>query len=112
MTRVAEWIVKKRLPILIAIALLTIFFGHQARKVEMYTVFSDLLPKDHPFIRVHEKFSKVFGGANLVLISLEVKEGDIYNPETLTKIKKLTEVVERTPGANNYQIFSIARQKV
>ena len=30
----------------------------------------------------------------------------------LEKIKKLTQMIERTPGANDYQIFSIARQKV
>jgi len=112
MKRVAEWIVKNRLSVLITIILLTLFFGYHARKIEMYTAFSDLLPKDHPFIRVHNKFSKVFGGANLVLLSVEVKKGDIFNPQTLSKIKHLTEVMERTPGANNYQIFSIARQKV
>jgi predicted RND superfamily exporter protein len=56
--------------------------------------------------------SETFGGANVVLISLETTAGDIFNPATLTKIKKLTETVERIPGANNYQIFSIARQKV
>jgi uncharacterized protein len=112
MTRTAEWIVKKRLPVLLAIFLVTLFFGYHARKIEMYTAFSDLLPKGHPFIQVHEQFSKVFGGANLVLLSVEVKQGDIYNTPTLTKIQKLTEFLERTPGANNYQIFSIARQKV
>ncbi len=112
MTRTAEWIVKNRLPILIAIFLITLFFGYHARKIEMYTAFSDLLPKGHPFIQVHDQFSKVFGGANLVLLSVEVKQGDIYNAATLTKIQKLTEFLERTPGANNYQIFSIARQKV
>jgi predicted RND superfamily exporter protein len=112
MKRIAAWIVKNRLAVLITIILLTIFFGYHARKIEMYTAFSDLLPRDHPFIRVHNKFRKVFGGANLVLLSVEVKKGDIFNPQTLAKIKKLTEVVERIPGANNYQIFSIARQKV
>jgi predicted RND superfamily exporter protein len=112
MTRTAQWIVGNRFRILIAIFLVTLFFGYHAGKIEMYTAFSDLLPKNHPFIRVHDRFSKVFGGANLVLLSLEVKKGDIYNPSTLTKIQKLTELLERTPGANNYQIFSIARQKV
>ncbi|MGE5819329.1 MAG: RND transporter, partial [Deltaproteobacteria bacterium] len=112
MTRTAEWIVKKRLPVLVAIFLVALFFGYHARKIEMYTAFSDLLPKGHPFIQVHEQFSKVFGGANLILLSVEVKQGDIYNTPTLTKIQKLTEFLEHTPGANNYQIFSIARQKV
>jgi hypothetical protein len=92
--------------------LLTVFFAYQARTIEMYTAFSDLLPRDHPFIRVHNKFHKVFGGANLVLLSVEVQQGDIFNASTLTKIKQLTEVLERSPGANNYQVFSIARQKV
>ncbi len=112
MKLLAEWIVKKRFPILITILLLTLFFGHHALRIEMYTAFSDLLPRDHPFIRVHNKFSKIFGGANVVLLSVEVKEGDIFNTQTLQKIKKLTEMFELTPGANNYQIFSIARQKV
>lgn len=112
MTRLAEWIVKRRLPILLGVALLTIFFSYQARTIEMYTAFSDLLPRHHPFISVHNEFHKTFGGANLVLLSVEVSDGDIFNTSTLTKVKQLTELLERTPGANNYQIFSIARQKV
>src|SRR5262245_45142037 len=31
-----------------------VFFYH-ALKIQMYTVFSDLLPKDHPYIRVHNE---------------------------------------------------------
>ena len=112
MKRLAEWIVGKRLPVLIVIGLATLFFGLASLRIDMYTAFADLLPTDHPFIEVHNKFSKVFGGANLILLSVEVKEGDIFNVVTLEKIKKLTELLELTPGASNYQIFSIARQKV
>ncbi|MBI2985414.1 MAG: MMPL family transporter [Deltaproteobacteria bacterium] len=112
MKRFAEFIVRWRLPILLAISILTFFFGAYAFKIEMYTAFSDLLPKEHPYIKVHNDSRHTFGGANLVLLSVEVKQGDIFNPKTLEKIKRLTQVMELTPGANNYQIFSIARQKV
>ena len=112
MARLAEWIVKKRLAVLLVIVLLTLFFSYHAVKIEIYTAFSDLVPRDHPYIQTHNEFWKTFGGANVVLISLETTDGDIFNPAALTKIKKLTEAVERIPGANNYQIFSIARQKV
>lgn len=112
MRSLATWIVQKRLPVLVAILILTLLFGLSALRIEMYTAFSDLLPRDHPFIRVHNKFSKVFGGANLILLSVEVKQGDIFNSRTLEKIKHLTQMLELTPGASNYQIFSIARQKV
>ncbi|HXV78404.1 MAG TPA: MMPL family transporter [Candidatus Binatia bacterium] len=112
MRRLATLIVQKRAAILWIIILLTLFFSYHALKIEMYTAFSDLLPRDHPYIRVHDEFWKTFGGANVVLISVEAVDGDIFNPAILEKVKKLTEIIERTPGANNYQIFSIARQKV
>lgn len=112
MKKLAEFIVRQRFPILLAILLLTLFFGAYAFRIEMFTAFSDLLPREHPYIKVHNEFRRVFGGANVILLSLEVKEGDIFTPKSLGKIKRLTEVVEHTPGANNYQIFSIARQKV
>jgi predicted RND superfamily exporter protein len=112
MRRLATFIVRARASILWIIILITVFFSYYAWKIEMYTAFSDLLPRDHPYIRVHNEFWKTFGGANVVLLSVEVTDGDIFNPPTLEKINKLTEIVERIPGANNYQIFSIARQKV
>ena len=112
MRLLATFIVQKRAAILWIIILVTFFFFYHALKIEMYTAFSDLLPKDHPYIRVHNEFWKTFGGANVVLISVEATDGDIFNPAVLEKVKKLTETIERIPGANNYQIFSIARQKV
>ena len=98
--------------ILAIIVVTTLIFAFLSFKIEMYTAFADLLPKDHPYIRVHERYWKIFGGANVVMLSVEVTDGDIFNVPVLEKIKKLTEMIERTPGANNYQIFSIARQKV
>jgi uncharacterized protein len=112
MRRLALLLVKKRAVVLGLIVVATLCFAYLSVKIEMYTAFSDLLPSDHPYIRVHNRFWKTFGGANVVLLSVEVTDGDIFNVAVLEKIKKLTEMIERTPGANNYQIFSIARQKV
>lgn len=112
MKRLALIIVKKRAAILSLIVAATLGFAYLCIKIEMYTAFADLLPTEHPYIRVHNRFWKTFGGANVVLLSVEVSDGDIFNVTVLEKIKKLTEMIERTPGANNYQIFSIARQKV
>jgi predicted RND superfamily exporter protein len=112
MRRLATFIVQKRAAILWIIVLATLFFSYHALGIQMYTAFSDLLPRDHPYIRVHNEFWKTFGGANVILISVEAVAGDIFNHAALEKVKKLTEIIERTPGVNNYQIFSIARQKV
>ena len=72
MRNAASFIVKKRAMILAIIVLVTLVFTYFSFKIEMYTAFSDLLPKDHPYIRVHNQFWKTFGGANVVLLSVEV----------------------------------------
>jgi predicted RND superfamily exporter protein len=110
--RLAVFIVQKRAPILGLILLATLSFAYLALKIEVFTAFGDLLPSNHPYIRVHDQFWKTFGGANVVMLSVETVQGDIFNPATLQKIKQLTETIEHIPGVNNYQIFSIARQKV
>jgi len=112
MRQLAIWVVRKRALILAVIVLVTLFFSYLALRIEIYTAFADLLPKNHPYIQVHNQFWRTFGGANVVLLSVEVTDGDIFNVRVLEKIKKLTEIIERTPGVNNYQIFSLARQKV
>src|SRR5262245_11161547 len=97
MRRLATFIVQKRAAILCIILLATLFFSYHALKIQMYTAFSDLLPRDHPYIRVHNEFWKTFGGANVILISVEAVVGDIFNQAALEKVKKLTEIIERTP---------------
>jgi hypothetical protein len=62
MRRLAPFIVQKRAAILWIILLATLFFSYHALKIQMYTAFSDLLPRDHPYIRVHNEFWKTFGG--------------------------------------------------
>ena len=79
MRRLATFIVQKRAAILWIILLATLFFSYHALKIEMYTAFSDLLPRDHPYIHVHNEFWKTFGGANVMLISVEATDGDIFN---------------------------------
>jgi hypothetical protein len=80
--------------------------------VHVLTSFDELLPQKHPYIKLHKEVRDKFGGANVVTISLEVKEGDIFNPKTLEKIKYLTEQIDLIPGINHYQVESIAHPKV
>src|SRR5512139_1622554 len=94
MERLADHVIEKR-NIYTAIAIIiTIFFAWQCRKLSVKTVFADLLPQKHPYIKLHNEIRNKFGGANQVLIMLGVrttgKYQDIFNVETLTKVKAIT----------------------
>ncbi len=58
--------------------------------VRVDTRARDLYP-DHPFIHAQDKFAGVFGSSSLVAVALTVKEGTIFNPTTLRKIREMTD---------------------
>jgi len=91
---------------------LTAAMGYMASKVEVKTVFSDLLPKTHPYVKVNQKFKSTFGGSNLVTIMVENQKGDIFDLKVLEKVQKLTVGLQQVNGIDTYQIVSIASKKI
>lgn len=124
MEKFADFIIRKRLLILLAILAITLFFLYQLInpwgffnsseifKLRVDTDFADLLPQRHPYIKVHNRIRDTFGGANQVIIMVQVREGDIFNQKTLTKVKEISERLEGFPAVDRYKIGSIAMRKM
>lgn len=110
--RLGELLIKYRFPVLIVVSLITIFFAYQAMQLRLVTSFGELLPQTHPYIKIHNRFSGTFGGANNVMVMIEVKEGSIFTPETLNKIWNMTSGLDHVYGVNHNQIDSIAHRTV
>jgi len=90
--------------------LVTGFFCAGLRNVELKTIFSDLLPKDDPYVQVFKDHPN-FGNPLTVTLMVKRKDGDIYNAETLAKVWKLTRDIDLAPGVDHDQILSIATEK-
>ncbi|MDX2166998.1 MAG: MMPL family transporter [Deltaproteobacteria bacterium] len=101
-----------RHPVSIVVILVTALFAFWAFQLRLVTSFGDLLPQDHEYIKIHNRFSGTFGGANNIMIMIEVKDGTIFTPETLNKIWKMTEGLDKVYGVNHNQIDSIAHRTV
>jgi len=89
---------------------ITVFFGIGLRNVELKTIFSDLLPKDDPYVQLFKAHPN-FGNPLTVTIMVKRKDGDIYNHDTLAKVWKMTRDIDLTPGVDHDQILSIATEK-
>ncbi len=103
---------KYRFPALCLICLVTAFFLYRLTQLSVATSFEDLLPQQHPYIKVHNEFHERFGGANVISLAVKVKNGDIFNTQTLQKIQRITEELDRLDGVNHYQIVSLAHKKI
>ena len=92
------------------IAAITVFFAVGLSRVELRTIFTDLLPKNHPFVQTYKDHPN-FGNPLTVTMMVKRKDGDIYNPETLQKVWNLTRDIDLTPGVDHDQILSISTEK-
>ena len=108
--RLARWVLRHRALAFAAFALITLFFAAGLPKVQLRTIFSDLLPKDDPYVQVFRDHPN-FGNPLSVMVMIERKDGDIYNADTLAKVWKFTRDIDLTPGVDHEQILSITTEK-
>ncbi len=105
-------LIEYRHPVSVFVILVTALFAYWGSQLQLVTSFGDLLPQDHSYIKIHNKYSGTFGGANNINIMVEVKEGSIFTVETLNKIWQVTEGLDKVYGVNHNQIDSIAHRTV
>jgi len=108
MKKLSDFIIENRLWILIGIFLLTLFFFYKSKDLKIHTKFADLLPQGHEYIKVYNSIRAKFGGASTVTMIFQVREGDIFNPTSLQKIRDITDELYYIPGVDRFKITSIA----
>jgi predicted RND superfamily exporter protein len=105
-----ERLIDYRHPVMILVLLITGLFAYWSFQLKLETSFGDLLPQSHPFVQIHNKYAPTFGGANNIQLMVEVKEGDIFTVQTLDRIYKITEELDKVYGVNHNQIDSIGHR--
>lgn len=110
--RFGQFCIRQRAWVLALIFLTTLVLGFFALKVDVRTVFEDMLPSSHPYVKTHERFKDTFGGSNMVTIMVEASEGDIFQPEVLEKVRGITLGLREVSAVNPFQIISLASKKL
>lgn len=90
----------------------TAFFAYQIKGLHMVLDPKALLPQDHPYVKLNNEIEKQFGGSRVVIIGVASKDGDIFNPSDIEKIRRINEEVKRLPGILENNVVSIADRKV
>jgi len=109
--RFARWVMAHRGVSYALFALVTLFFAAGLPRVQLRTIFSDLLPTDDPFVQVYKAHPN-FGSPLTVMMMVRRTDGPasivggseeptIYNAETLAKVWKLTRDIDLAPGVDH-----------
>jgi predicted RND superfamily exporter protein len=105
----ARLVMRSRLGVLTAIALITLFFLYAQRNLSIRYV--DIFPPDHPNTQLQRFMVKTFGGTSAVLVAMEVKEGEIFEPKNLDKLNRIQTKVKNMQGVVSFRIYSIVSPK-
>ena len=107
--RLAEGIIRYRLPLSILIGMITIFMGYYASKVEMSYEFARTVPPDDPDMLYHEQFKAQFGeDANLIAVGM--KDTAIYQLQNFNAFRELNRDIKKIPGVT--KVLSLAVLKM
>ncbi len=83
-----------RMTVLIVILIITGIFLYGAFQIRGEVLIQEMLPYDHPYLKLHNRFSEVFGsGGSTVVITLKAKKGDIFNEAFLKKLQQMTDEI-------------------
>lgn len=106
------WLIKWRFLVLSIALLATVFCGYNALKIKTYDDPNKWPPKDDKNVILNDFIQEKFGGANVVTVQITVKEGTIFNQETLGKVKRISDKILKIYGVVPSYLTSLAALKV
>ncbi|MGW8320417.1 MAG: efflux RND transporter permease subunit [Thermodesulfobacteriota bacterium] len=110
--RYVGFLLRNRVWLLVLLGLITGFFCYRIYHLKIATDFFSLYPPRHPYIKLYNEYRKMFGSANVIVCAVEVKEGDIYNWDTLDKILRITKALPKIKGCNASQVISLTHPRL
>lgn len=93
--------------VLIAMAIATVITGYFATGLKMEAGFLKQVPLEHPYIQTYFEYQKDLPGANLVIIGLRSKTGDMWNVEYFKRLYAITEEARYLPGVDRARLISL-----
>jgi uncharacterized protein len=103
------WACRHRVGVLAVALLVVALFSTGITRMRTDVVLQHMFPYDHDYLKLNLKFSQVFGGGgSAVAIAVKAKEGDVFNQETLGKVKKITDQIVLWEEAYRVLTLSIA----
>ena len=105
-----EWLFANPKYVLGMILAVTAAFATQLPALKIYTDFADLLPQKHEYIKTYNRIKETFGGANMIVMAIEVEQGTIFNDKTLKLVYEATQGIDNLPSVNHNQVASLTHR--
>ena len=108
--RLATWVLDHRAWLIGIVVGISAILGAEATQLHLGFEPGDLLPQQHPFVEVHNRYHRDFSETNVLSVMVEARDGTIFSVPALSKIWDVTAAVDALPGVNHDQVTSVAHR--
>ncbi len=106
-TYLERLVFNNRLKVILICTLVTLFLAFQAVHMRPQTSFEKMIPLHHPFIVNMMDNREDLGGGNSIRISLEAKNGDIFDKEYMETLRQMQDELFYMPGVERAGLMSL-----
>lgn len=105
---IEDYLFRSRGLVLVVMAVFTVVTGYFAvTGLRMEAGFLKQVPLEHPYVQTYFEYQQELPGANLVVIGLRSKTGDMWNVEYFRRLYAITEEARYIPGVDRARLISL-----
>ncbi|HEY7372903.1 MAG TPA: MMPL family transporter [Polyangia bacterium] len=107
-------VVRRPRAVIAVVIAVTLVLGFFIGRLRLLLDVDQQIPPGHPYVVVGQKIEKLFGGKYMTVVGFyaESETGTIYTPETLAKVKRVTDALEKIPGVKPGSVLSLMSPRV
>jgi predicted RND superfamily exporter protein len=94
------------------VAVVTVLLGFFTTRLHVLLDVDAQLPPGNPLVQVGQRIEKLFGGKYMTVIGVYPKQGTVYTPEILGKVRRMTEALEKLTGVKPGSVLSLMSPRV
>jgi predicted RND superfamily exporter protein len=98
--------------IIALVTLVTLVLGFFTTRLHVLLDVDAQIPPGDPLVQVGQRIEKLFGGKYMTVIGVYPRQGTVYTPEILTKVKRMTDKLEQLPGVKRGSVLSLMSPRV
>lgn len=106
-----EWVVRHRYVVIALTLLVTAMALFHARSIKIVIDPGKMMPQSHPYVATSTEVEKVFGSKHVVVIGIHPRQGDIYQPQVLAKVQRMTNAFAQVPGVVRENLLSLSAKR-
>jgi predicted RND superfamily exporter protein len=110
--RYADFVIKFRWPLMLLLLIATVVAALQIKNLDMRNDPDTLLPPTNRYVATNLYAEHNFGMGNLMVFTLRIKEGDVYQGWFINKVQEIHKRLVELPEARESNFIDIAAKKI